>query len=251
MNRIIVAFIISLIAGLSTTLGSIFTWIKPKNINNFIGSSLSFSGTMMILISITELIPQGFFYIRENNSIFIAGISLIFMLILGILLNTLINNKIVKRVGNSNNLYKVGILSMIVLMIHNMPEGILTFLSTTVDIELGLKLALTISLHNIPEGIAIAVPIYYSTYSHRKGVVGTLLSGLSEPLGAFLAYLFLYKYLSNIMISLLLLLVAGIMISISINEIFEESKKYSKKSIKLGVGLAILLSLISHILEII
>ena len=120
-------------------------------------------------------------------------------------------------------------------------------MSTTIDIELGLKLALAISLHNIPEGIAIAVPIYYSTYSHKKGIAASLISGLSEPFGALLAFLFLYKFINNTMISLILLFVAGIMISISINEIFEESKKYSKKSILIGVGLAIGLSLLSEL----
>lgn len=247
MNRILLAFIISLIAGLSTTLGASFTYFKPKNISNFIGGSLAFSGTMMVLISITELIPQGFFYLNKEYSTFLAFLSLILMILVGVWINTLLNKKINKRVGKEGSLYKVGLLSMVALMIHNMPEGILTFLSTTIDIELGLKLALAISLHNIPEGIAIAVPIYYSTYSHKKGIVASLISGLSEPLGALLAFLFLYRFINNTMISFILLFVAGIMISISINEIFEESKKYSKKSILIGVGLAIGLSLLSEL----
>ena len=246
-NREIISFIISLIAGLSTVLGSLFTWIKPKNINSFIGICLSFSGSMMIFISLFELIPEGFFYLN-NNSTILAILSLIGMILLGTSINTLISKKISKRVGNKQNLYKVGLLSMIVLMIHNLPEGILTFLSSTIDIELGLKLGLTIMLHNIPEGIAIAVPIYYSTYSRKNGVGLTLLSGLSEPLGAILAYLFLYRFINNTIISLILLFVAGIMISISINEIFEESKKYSLKSILIGVGIAIITSIITNII---
>ncbi len=247
MNRIILAFIISLMAGLSTTLGSLFTYIKTKNINNFIGKSLAFSGTMMILISITELIPQGFFYINKEYSTIFAIISLIIMFLIGVGVNTLLKAKINKKLGKKGSLYKVGLLSMLALMIHNMPEGILTFLSTTMDIKLGIKLALAISLHNIPEGIAIAVPIYYSTYSHKEGIYASLLSGLSEPFGALLAYLFLYKFINNTMISFILLFVAGIMVSISINEIFEESKKYSKKSISIGVVLAIILTIISEL----
>ena len=251
MRKIIIAFSISLIAGISTSLGSIFTWIKPKNVNDFIGTSLTFSGSMMILISITELIPQGFFSLKGKYNLLIAILCLIIMIIMGILINNLINKKIIKRVGNNSNLYRVGILSMIALMIHNLPEGILTFLSSTINIELGLKLALAISLHNIPEGIAIAIPIYYSTHSHKKVVVGTLISGLSEPIGAILAYLFLYKYLNNTMISIILLLVAGIMISISINEIFEETKKYSTKSIIIGVGISLFILILTNILDII
>lgn len=247
MSRVIIAFIISLLAGLSTCIGALFTWIKPRNINNFIGTTLAFSGTIMILISITELIPQGFYYLNSKYNALLAVLSLILMIILGIVINSVINKKISHKVEEKGDLYKVGILSMIVLLIHNLPEGILTFLSSTIDTKLGIKMAIAISLHNIPEGIAISVPIYYSTYSHRKSVVGSLISGFSEPFGALIAYLFLYKYITNTMISFILLFVAGLMISISINEIFDETKKYTKKSILFGVVAAFILIIISKV----
>ncbi len=246
-NRVLLAFIVSLIAGLSTSLGALFTYFRPRNINKFIGGTLAFSATIMVLISLFELIPQGFFYLKNNYNIFIALLILIIMIIMGLFINKAINRAIDKKEKGSS-LYKVGILSMLALMIHNLPEGILTFLSTTVDLKLGFKLALAIMLHNIPEGIAIAVPIYYSTYSHKKGIVSTLLSGLSEPLGAILAYLFLYKYLSNTLISIILLFVAGIMISISINDIFEEANNYSKKSIVTGVVIGIIVLIFTELI---
>lgn len=246
--EIIGPFLISLFAGLSTLLGVLFICFKPKNINSFIGISLSFSATIMILISITELIPEGFFYLQDKYNIFLALIILILMIFIGNLLNKIINRQIEKSSGSSSNLFKVGILSMLALMIHNLPEGILTFLSGIINIKLGIKYGIAIMLHNIPEGIAIAVPIYYSTYSKKKAVKGTLLSGLSEPLGAVIAYLFLYKYISNTMISIILLFVAGIMISISINDIYEESLKYKKKSFIVGVIVGIVLFIINEIL---
>ena len=171
---------------------------------------------------------------------------LILMILIGYLLNTCINKKIAEKGFNSSNLYRVGILSMIALMIHNLPEGILTFLSSSVDIKLGLKLSIAIMLHNIPEGIAIAVPIYYSTGSRGKAVINTLISGLSEPIGALLAYLFLYKYMSNFLISIILLFVAGIMISISINDIFDEARKYSNKYILIGFILGVIMIVVTQ-----
>lgn len=241
---ITIPLLISFIAGLSTVLGSIFIYIRPKNVNNFIGSSLAFSATIMVLISLIELIPEGFFYLKYNYNTIIASIALILMIIIGLLINTL-TNKIIKG-REKSNLYRVGILSMIALMIHNLPEGIITFLSTSVNLQLGIKLAMAIMLHNIPEGIAIAVPIYYSTHSPYKAVRGTLISGLSEPLGALIAYLFLYKYLSNTLISIILLFVAGIMISISINDIFDEAKKYEKKSLLIGVLLGVVVVILTE-----
>lgn len=247
-SNIIIPLIISLIAGLASTLGNIFIFIKPKNINSFIGSSLTFSATIMVLISIFELIPEGFFYLYDKYSLFLSIFSLFLILLISYSINILISKKIKKRVEKGSNLYKIGLLSILALMIHNLPEGILTFLSSTVDLELGLKLALAIMLHNIPEGIAIAVPIYYSTYSYKRAVEGTLISGLSEPLGALLAYLFLYKYISNTMISFILIFVAGIMISISINDIYDEIKNYSYKSILIGFISGVVVFIATNIL---
>lgn len=246
--EIIGPFLISSLAGLSTLVGCIFLWYKPKNINNFIGLSLSFSACIMLLISITDLIPEGFIYIEKKYSGIIAILSLIIMILLANYINTLLNKKIGHIKANKTNLYRVGILSMLALMIHNLPEGILTFLSSTIDINMGLKYGIAIMLHNIPEGIAIAVPIYYATKSKSRAVKATLLSGLSEPFGALIAYLFLYKYISNTMISVILLFIAGLMISISINDIFDEARNYSKKSITLGVILGIILIIINTIL---
>ena len=149
-NNILIPFIISLIAGLSTLIGCIFIFIKPKNTNNFIGISLAFSATIMILISILELIPEGFFNLKKEYNLIIAILTLIIMILLGYLINLLINQKI-NKFNNKSNLYRVGILSMIALIIHNIPEGILTFLTSTVNIKLGLKLSLAIMMHNIPE----------------------------------------------------------------------------------------------------
>ena len=137
---------------------------------------------------------------------------------------------------------------MIALMLHNLPEGILTFLSSMIDIKLGLKLSFAIMLHNIPEGIAIAVPIYYATRNKSKAIRATFISGLSEPLGAILAWIFLRNYINNFIISIILLFVAGLMISISINDIFEEANKYSRKNILIGIILSIILFSINFIL---
>lgn len=248
-NNILIPFIISLLAGLSTLIGCIFIFIKPKNINNFIGMCLSFSATIMILISLLELIPEGFFYLKNKYGLIISFLILISMMLVGYIINIFINKSIDKIDNNHNsNLYKVGILSMVALMIHNLPEGILTFLTSTIDMKLGLKLSLSIMMHNIPEGIAIAIPIYYATNSKYKAIKNTLISGLSEPIGALIAYLFLYKFISDTMISIILLFVAGIMISISINDIFDESKSYSNKYILTGIILGLIFNLLTQII---
>lgn len=247
--QILLSIIISSIAGLSTTLGAlvIFLKIKPNNINKFITLALSFSIAIMIGISITELIPESFILLlNENKS---RGIFLsILAFFLGFLLIKIFTIFINKQKNNSSNtLYKLGILSMLALMLHNFPEGIATFLSAYQSIDLGIKLGIAIMLHNIPEGISIAVPIYYATKSKKKAIFKAFLSGLAEPLGAILAFLFFKNIITDSFISIILLLVAGIMITISIEEIYPEINKYKEhKFFYIGVVGGIILILINH-----
>ena len=134
-------------------------------------------------------------------------------------------------------------------MIHNFPEGIATFISSIQDISLGFKLSLAIMFHNIPEGISIAVPIYYATKSKKKALFNTFISGLAEPLGALLAFIFLKRYITTYMIDIILLFVAGIMITLAIEEMLPKALSYNHhKYIYLGLFTGIILILINHFL---
>ena len=130
---------------------------------------------------------------------------------------------------NNNNLYKLGIISMLAIILHNIPEGIATFLTANKDINLGLSLAIAITLHNIPEGISIAVPIYYSTKKKSKALLYTFISALSEPFGAILAFIFLKNIITDNIMGYLLSFIAGIMLHISLCELLPSSFKYKKK----------------------
>ncbi len=237
------AFIITCLSGLSTIIGGFFIFFKFKNenINKFITFSLSLSCSIMIGLSVTELIPESFFEILKHFGIIkgqyvILIISLIAYFII-IILNKILNKK-------QNDLYKIGILSMLALIIHNLPEGIAVFSSTYQDTSLGIKLAFSISLHNIPEGISIAVPIYYATNNKVIAFKYLLLSALAEPLGALITYIFLKNYISPIFLKIILLFVGVLMITLAIKEIFPKAKSYKfTEYLNLGffLGLIILI----------
>lgn len=242
------ALLISTIAGMSTLLGGIVIFFNISNnkINKFITFCLSFSIAIMIGISITDLIPNSFFTILFNYKFIKALLIILLSFSLGIILIIIINKYVS---DNKDSLYKLGILSMITLMLHNFPEGIATFISSMSDASLGIKLSISIMLHNIPEGISIAVPIYYATKSKRKAIFHTFLSGFAEPLGAILAYIFLKNYVTNTTISIVLLFVAGLMITLSIHEMFPKALSYKEnKHIYLGLCLGIVLIIINHFL---
>lgn len=242
--EIIGALLISTLAGLSTILGGlvIFFKFKDKNINKFITASLAFSLAIMIGISITDLIPESTYILLLNYGISRGIIYSFIAFIIGVILIKILNKLIAKAEVNKNDLYKLGILNMLALILHNFPEGIATFMSSYKDISLGIKLAIAIAFHNIPEGISIAVPIYYATNSKKEALLKTFLSGIAEPIGALIAYVFLSKYITDSLISIILILVGGIMITLAIEVILPKTKKYNLKGwlylgFLLGIGL--------------
>lgn len=250
MNNTLIPLLVSTIAGLSTLIGAtlIFFKVDKNKYNKFITFCLAFSIAIMIGISIFDLIPESFFQYFSVYGISKSIILLIVAFLISYIFITVLS-MIIKRETKKEDLYRLGILNMIVLIFHNMPEGIATFLSSYQDLSLGIKLAIAIMLHNIPEGISIAVPIYYATGSKKLAFRNAFISGMAEPLGALLALVFLKNYISEMMISIILIIVAGLMITLSIQELLPESLKYKEnKALYLGLASGGVLVLINMLL---
>ncbi len=230
------AIIMALLAGATTNLGVLFTFFSKSRVREVISTSLAFAMGVMSLISIKELIPTSIKYFILNLSIswaLIVIISIPIIIFIGI-------KWFKKRIDKDNHLYTVGILNMFSLLLHNLPEGIIVFTSSIASRELGLKIAISIAAHNLPEGICIAVPIYYSTNNRKKAFLYTFLSGVAEPIGAIVTWLFLKPYISILFLNVMFYFVGILMIFISLLEILPEAMSYHRKFyILLGLLLAL------------
>lgn len=207
-------------------LGTIPIFIKLENETKIIAASLSFAAGVMICVSITDLIPEAVTMLENHYDGSITILLTFLFIMIGIITSSFID-KSLPTTTNKNFLYKVGIISMLAIILHNLPEGIATFISTTKDTSLGISLAIAIALHNIPEGISISVPLYYSTKSRTKACFYTFISGLSEPFGAILTYLFLLPFINETILGLLFAFIAGIMMQISSTELIPTSTSYN------------------------
>ena len=243
MSKILTSFILTSLAGLSTLLGYFVIFFKGDK-DKIICFSLSFASGVMVTISVIDLIPSSFSYLFSYQ-LFFRILIMAFFFVLGVFLSFYLSFKIDKK--SNNSLKKVGMISMLAIVLHNIPEGIITFLVSSVNVNLGIKLSLAISLHNIPEGISIAVPLYYATGKKLKVFFVVLLSSLSEILGAILCFLFLKNIINDFFIGICFSLIAGIMINISFSEILPEAFKYHENKIcYLGFILGVIVMIISH-----
>ncbi len=132
-------------------------------------------------------------------------------------------------------LMRMGLFTAVAIAIHNFPEGLATFLASLQDISLGLPIAIAVALHNIPEGISVSVPIFYATGNRGKAFQYSLLSGLAEPVGAGIAYIFLRTAVGGDaamipphLMGILFGGVAGIMVYISLDELLPSSRAFGK-----------------------
>ncbi len=125
-------------------------------------------------------------------------------------------------------LMRMGLFTALAIAIHNFPEGLATFTAALSNPGLGIAIAVAIAIHNIPEGIAVSVPVYYATGSRKKAFWLSFLSGLAEPVGAFIGFLVLMPFLSPLVFGILFAGVGGIMVFISFDELLPAAEEYGE-----------------------
>lgn len=154
MTNITESFLLTTLAGLSTMIGSIFIFFKKGKEESIVCKALAFAAGVMITVSLTDLIPEAHHLLLKNFlNIPVVIISFIFIVV-GILISIFIDQYLPDQTNShvDKKLYRVGIISMLAIILHNIPEGIATFMTSTHNISLGISLTIAIALHNIPEG---------------------------------------------------------------------------------------------------
>jgi len=236
-----------MIAGLSTGIGSLIALVAKRTNRKFLCVSLGFSAGVMLYLSFMEMLPKAREELIHCFGEKAGTLSLILAFFGGIGLTALIDLLVP---GTSNphevqgiedmqkpekqSLHRVGILVALSLAIHNFPEGIAAFTSALHDLSIAIPITIAIAIHNIPEGIAVSVPIYHATGSRRKAFWISFLSGLTEPLGALIAYLFLMPFWSPFVNGIVLAAVSGIMVYISLDELLPTAEKYGEHHITIS-----------------
>jgi ZIP family zinc transporter len=239
------AFLITLFAGLSTGIGGILVFNKIALNRKFLAASLGFSAGVMIYVSFVEILPKA----NESlSAIFGDELGFLYTTIaffIGVILIALIDSLVpeaenphelmdereIKRKPaeiQDKYLIRMGLFSAFAIAIHNLPEGLATFIASVEDPGIGISIAIAIAIHNIPEGVAIAVPIFYATKSRRKALIYSFLAGLAEPLGALVGIFILTYFISDLWFGSIFGIVAGIMIYISLDELLPTAEKYGE-----------------------
>ncbi|WP_070119541.1 zinc transporter ZupT [Bacillus marinisedimentorum] len=244
-ENLLLAFGLTLMAGLATGIGSVLAFFTSETNTKFLSLALGFSAGVMIYVSMVEIFVKAKDALISAMGVEMGNWVTVGGFFGGMLLIALID-KFIPKQSNPHELKKVedmkrpgqhvkdpallkmGTFTALAIAIHNFPEGIATFTSALQDPGLGIAIAAAIAIHNIPEGIAVSVPVYFATGDKKKAFTLSFLSGLSEPVGALVAYLILMPFLNDIMFGVIFAAVAGIMVFISLDELLPAAKKYDE-----------------------
>ena len=245
-SNLLLAFSLTLFAGLATGIGSTIAFLTRHTNTRFLAIALGFSAGVMIYVSFIEI-----FFKAKISLVSVLGeklgtITTTCAFFGGILLIAIIDSwyqalrtltrcakwkslkNSIRFLRRTSGLLRTGTFTAIAISIHNFPEGLATFTGALTDPALGISIAVAIAIHNIPEGIAVSVPVYYATKSRKLAFRYSFISGLSEPLGALIGFLLLRNFFSQFMFGIVFACVSGIMVFISLDELLPSAQKYGE-----------------------
>ena len=242
-SAVLFAFGLTLFAGLSTGIGSLIALCAKHTNTRFLSLALGFSAGVMIYVSFVEIIVKAKDALISHWGLvpgtwgavlaFFGGIA--FIAIIDKFIPSEENPHELHRVeemeavgSDTSKLHRTGVFTALAIAIHNFPEGIATFTAALAEPALGVAIAVAIAIHNIPEGIAVSVPIFYATGDRKKAFLYSFVSGLAEPVGAFVGYLVLMPIMSPAVFGILFAGVAGIMVFISLDELLPAAEEYGE-----------------------
>jgi len=203
---------------------------------------LSFAAGVMVSIVCFGLVPEAF----ELGGILVSILGLILGIVVIMILNRLVDKITEIRrndpkaqlhlkvhrtheelyhesqlIKDPTRMLRSGMLILIAIALHNVPEGTAIGAGGIHDFQLGVLLTLIIAIHNIPEGMAIAAPLLAGGINKWKVVFFVSLAGATTLLGGFIGIL--AGGISDLAVALSLSAAGGAMLYIVFGEIMPQS----------------------------
>jgi len=252
---------LTLLAGLSTGIGSLIGLGSNPNSRRFLTLSLGFSAGAMVYVSLVEILPKARLVLEPLLGRRLGYAAAVLAFFVGIAGMALMDRwlpvhdatgalqqlqpgaEAARDPARRRRLLRMGLFSAMAIGIHNFPEGLATFLGALTNPQLGVSIAVAIGIHNIPEGLAVSAPVYFATGSRRIAFWVSFLSGLAEPIGGLVGFV-LFRSLPNpIGFGLVFAALAGVMVYVSLDELLPAARDYGDQEltiISLMAGMAVM-----------
>lgn len=215
---------------LGTFLGSAAVYFFRDGIGVKTGKIVTgFAAGVMIAASVWSLLLPAI----EESSYYVAALGFLSGIVFLLILDTLvphIHATADKAEGKKSGLSKSALL-MLAVTLHNIPEGMAVGAAAAASMSTdggisytsALALSLGIALQNFPEGLIVSMPLYKEGKRRSRAFLEGAASGIVEPIGALVAFLFV-SLLSS-MLPFLLAFAAGAMFYVVVEELIPEASE--------------------------
>jgi zinc transporter, ZIP family len=183
MQDLLEIFKISTIAGLATTLGSLFVLMFGKPQERILASLLAGAGGVMLAVVSVDLLPNAWKIGPPLQVLIGFALGLFFMYFADLRLKVPHNSLPLSR---RQRLKRTGLLVAAGIALHDIPEGMAIAVSQEAAPSLGLLIAAAITFHNLPEGMATTAPLTMARIRWWKILLLNIGIAFFTPLGALL-----------------------------------------------------------------
>ncbi len=226
MDPILLALLVTLLAGAATVVGGVAATTGRLRTGAGLAASLAFAAGAMITISVVEIVPKGAadLGLALTLALVVLGAGVVFVVQRAVPRAADAPDAALDTDFQRTRLRRSGLIVALVVAGHNLPEGLVTFAATVDEPAAGIAIAIAIAIHNVPEGVAVAAPVHAATGSRAKAITYATGSGLAEPIGGLLGYLLLAAILPEAALGAVFGLIAGMMLQISAAELLPAAR---------------------------
>lgn len=234
-NTFISVMLASILACVVTTIGIYIIVKYEKWGNENIVYFMSFAAGVLISVSFVHIIPKSFGMNDAAPIYLLAGY-------MGLYLSNRFITAFVCNQRECTNL-SIGIIPMIGIGLHSFIDGIIYSVTFNVSIFTGALAAIGMVLHEVPEGIVTFLLLKHAGFNQKKAIIAAFLAAaISTPLGTLISFPFIRK-IEAPALGALLAVSAGALVYVGASHLLPAVEKENRKYTLLSLGAGILVAI--------
>ena len=208
----------SAIAGLSTLLGIALVIINEERVVRYSHYVNSFAAGLILGVAFFHLFPESL-ELSENALLYIFLGFLVFYLLENLMV--LHSGSEIHFKGKGNPQHTKGMVMFSGLFFHSLLDGIIIGVGFEIDPKVGLLTSLGIILHEVPEGVT-TFSLLIASIARNTALRMSIAVALATPLGALISLAFIGG-LSESTVGLLLAMAGGSFLYIGASDLIPET----------------------------
>jgi zinc transporter ZupT len=198
---------------------------------------MSFAAGVLISVSFIHIIPESFRMNVTSPIFLLVGFMFLY------LINRFLKSYICHEYERVN--YTLGLIPMLGIGFHSFLDGVIYSITFNVSIFTGVLAATGMILHEFPEGIVTFLLLERAGFDRRMATIFAIIAAASStPLGTLVSYPFI-KDIDQSALGTLLALSAGALVYVGATHLLpaveKENKRYTLVSLAIGVLVAVII----------